>query len=116
MMCFLAELEMILEKELDDYLNGGTGQDRLTGGTGDDIYVVDDETNDIIIENLSEGTDLIYSSVSFTISDNVENLILTGSADLNGTGNISDNRIIGNSGANTLNGGDGNDRLKGKWT
>jgi Ca2+-binding RTX toxin-like protein len=44
---------------------------------------------------------------------NVENLTLTGTAAINGTGNELNNAIIGNGGANSLSGGDGNDSLAG---
>jgi Ca2+-binding RTX toxin-like protein len=51
--------------------------------------------------------------VSYTLGNNVENLTLTGSGNLNGTGNWEDNTITGNSGNNILKGGDGNDSLNG---
>ena len=47
----------------------------MTGGDGDDIYIVDN-IGDTVTENSSEGTDIIYSSVTFTASNNVENLSL----------------------------------------
>jgi Ca2+-binding RTX toxin-like protein len=43
----------------------------------------------------------------------VENLTLTGTGALNGTGNSLDNHLIGNSGANSLSGDAGNDTLDG---
>ena len=67
-------------------IDGGEGDDTMAGGAGDDVYVVD-STSDFVIENESEGTDLIQASVSYTASTNVENLTLTGSSDLNATGN-----------------------------
>jgi Ca2+-binding RTX toxin-like protein len=72
-----------------------------------------DNTSDVITEASSEGTDTIQSSVTFTASAHVENLTLTGSAAINGTGNTLDNNITGNSGINNLSGGDGNDLLFG---
>ena len=96
----------------NDTLNGGTGADSLIGGTGNDLYIVDN-TGDVITENSSEGTDSVQSSVTFTLATNVENLTLTGSSAINGTGNGSDNILIGNSGVNSLNGGAGNDYLDG---
>ena len=58
----------------------------MTGGDGDDIYIVDN-IGDTVTENSSEGTDIIYSSVTFTASNNVENLSLFGSSNSNATGN-----------------------------
>jgi Ca2+-binding RTX toxin-like protein len=96
----------------NDTLNGGAGTDTLIGGTGDDIYIVDSAT-DTITEQASGGTDTIQSSVTLTMATNVENLTLTGTAAINGTGNAGNNVITGNSGNNSLNGGDGNDTLNG---
>jgi Ca2+-binding RTX toxin-like protein len=97
----------------NDTLNGGAGTDTLIGGLGDDIYIVD-STTDTITENANEGTDTIQSSVTYTIlAANVENLTLTGTAEINGTGNAGNNVLTGNSGNNSLNGGDGNDILTG---
>ncbi|MFM6578809.1 MAG: pre-peptidase C-terminal domain-containing protein, partial [Dolichospermum sp.] len=95
-------------------LNGCDGIDTLIGGLGNDIYIVD-STTDTIKEGANEGTDTIESSVTYTIAAlaNVENLTLTGTAAINGTGNAGNNVITGNSGNNTLNGGAGNDTLKG---
>ncbi|MCC5635101.1 hypothetical protein LC593_04385 [Nostoc sp. CHAB 5844] len=95
-------------------LNGGTGADTLAGGAGNDTYVVDN-FSDVIIENLNEGTDTVQSSVTFSFAafPNLENLTLTGTGNINGTGNAANNVIIGNSGNNTLNSGAGNDLLTG---
>ncbi|MBD2268320.1 calcium-binding protein [Anabaena sp. FACHB-1391] len=96
----------------NDTLNGGAGTDTLIGGLGDDIYIVD-STTDIITENVNEGTDTIQSSVTLTLATNVENLTLTGTAAINGTGNELNNVITGNAGNNTIFGGAGNDALIG---
>jgi hypothetical protein len=98
----------------NDTLNGGTGVDTLIGGLGNDIYQVD-STTDIITENASAGTDTIQSSVTFSLASfpNIENLTLTGSSVINGTGNAANNILTGNTANNTLNGGDGNDTLNG---
>ena len=96
----------------NDVLIGGSGIDDMRGGTGNDRYSVDN-SRDVIREGSNQGTDLVYSSVTYTASSNVENLSLTGSGNINGTGNSSANIIRGNSGANRLNGGAGNDRLVG---
>jgi Ca2+-binding RTX toxin-like protein len=97
----------------NNILDGGAGTDTLIGGSGDDIYIVD-STTDTITEQASDGTDTIQSSVTYTIAAaNVENLTLTGTAAINGTGNAGDNVITGNSANNSLNGGAGNDTLNG---
>ena len=98
----------------DDNLNGGAGIDTLIGGLGNDIYVVD-TTTDIISENVGEGTDTIQSSITFTIATlpNIENLTLTGTTAINGTGNTGNNLIIGNTANNILMGGLGDDNLNG---
>ena len=85
----------------------------MSGGDGNDTYIVD-STSDTVTENSSEGTDLILSSASYTLSSNVENLKLTGSLDIDATGNDLGNTLSGNSGANTLNGESGDDTLFGK--
>jgi len=96
----------------NDLLDGGSGADAMAGGAGDDRYLVDD-AGDAVSEAAGEGTDIVYASVSHTLSGNVENLTLTGEADINGTGNNLDNIILGNTGNNMLNGGSGNDWIEG---
>src|SRR5262249_45292686 len=91
-------------------LNGGAGADAMMGNGGDDIYTVDN-IGDIVAENPDEGFDTINSSVSRTLPDNVEKLILAGSASINGTGNTSGDYVVGNSGSNALNGKSGDDLL-----
>ena len=84
----------------------------MAGGTGDDTYIVDD-TGDVVIEAMNAGIDTVQSSVTHTLSGNVENLTLTGAASINATGNALDNILTGNSGANVLDGGAGADTLIG---
>ncbi|MFN7500040.1 MAG: calcium-binding protein, partial [Dolichospermum sp.] len=105
---------VITGNSANNILNGGAGIDTLIGGAGNDIYVVD-TTTDTITENANAGTDTIQSSVTYTIAAlaNVENLTLTGTAAINGTGNAGNNVITGNGANNTLNGGAGNDTLNG---
>ncbi|MBD2179519.1 S8 family serine peptidase [Planktothrix sp. FACHB-1355] len=95
-----------------DTLDGGSGNDSLAGGAGNDIYVVD-SSNDAIVENSNGGIDTVLSSVSWTLGDNLENLTLTGTGAINGTGNTLDNVIAGNTGNNVLGGDVGNDTLSG---
>ncbi len=85
-------------------LSGGTGADTMLGGAGDDSYTVDN-TGDVVTENAGEGTDTINSSVTYTLAANVENLLLTGTGNLNATGNSGNNTLTGNSGNNILDGG-----------
>ncbi len=92
-------------------LNGGVGADTLAGGLGNDVYHVD-TTGDIVQEDLAGGMDTVMSSVSYTLSDNVEDLVLFG-ANLNGTGNALGNSLTGTAGANILDGGAGADTLNG---
>jgi Ca2+-binding RTX toxin-like protein len=98
----------------DDILNGGAGIDTLIGGTGNDIYIVD-STTDTITELANEGTDTIQSSVTFSLFNlaNIENLTLTGTAAINGTGNSANNILTGNSSINILDGKTGADTLIG---
>jgi Ca2+-binding RTX toxin-like protein len=72
-----------------------------------------DNIGDITTEAASAGTDTVYALVNYTLSSNVENLILSGSGNLNGTGNSLANTITGNAGNNTLSGGTGADTLIG---
>ncbi|MDS7968862.1 putative Ig domain-containing protein [Acinetobacter sp. V117_2] len=96
----------------DDYLDGGVGADKLLGGTGNDSYVIDN-TGDIVTENTGEGIDTVLSSITYTLGNNLENLTLTGSTAINGTGNALNNVLVGNSAINTLTGGAGDDYLDG---
>jgi len=93
-------------------LDGGAGADSMLGGTGNDLYYVDN-VNDVVTEASSAGTDSVNSSISYTLTANVENLTLTGTAAINATGNALNNVLTGNAGANTLNGGEGLDTLNG---
>jgi serralysin len=92
-------------------LDGGLGADSMIGGGGNDLYFVENG-GDLVAELAGEGTDTVSSSISYTLGDNVENLILTGSA-TDGTGNGLNNVITGNGLSNRLNGGAGDDRLIG---
>jgi Ca2+-binding RTX toxin-like protein len=95
----------------NNILDGGTGADSMAGGTGDDVYVVDN-AGDEVTESLNQGNDKVLSSVNYTLTDNVEQLTLTGTA-LTGIGNTLNNTLIGNAQANTLDGGLGADVMQG---
>jgi len=100
----------------NDYLDGGPGADQMVGGPGSDTYIVDNAGDTVRELNTSGfdqgGTEMVVSSVSFTLPSAVENLQLTGTA-LTGTGNASANQITGNSLNNYLRGEGGNDTLHG---
>jgi Ca2+-binding RTX toxin-like protein len=96
----------------NDVLDGGTGADQIRGGLGDDTYYVDN-AGDAVTELPGEGADTVLASITYTLGANVENLTLTGTADINGLGNNLANTITGNSGANALNGFAGDDILVG---
>ena len=98
----------------NDALNGGGGADTLNGGAGNDVYFVDntgDQVNETSI--LLTEIDTVKSSISYTLGANLENLTLTGTAAINGTGNTLNNLLIGNAAANILNGDAGDDILQG---
>lgn len=95
-----------------DMIDGGAGADRMTGGAGNDVYVVD-TAGDVVVETENNGFDRVDASVSYTLSEHVEGLILLGAANINGAGNYGANTLIGNSGNNSLYGGSGNDQLFG---
>jgi Ca2+-binding RTX toxin-like protein len=97
----------------NDVLNGGPGSDMLFGGAGNDRHLLDRQS-DRVVELAGGGTDRIECAFSVALPDYVENLLLTGAAAINGTGNALNNTLNGNSGDNALRGGIGSDRLFGR--
>ncbi len=91
-------------------LNGNGGTDRMVGGVGNDTYITDG--GDTIVEASGGGTDLVRSSINYTLSLNFENLLLTGTA-VAGKGNAVANTIVGNAAKNALTGLAGSDTMSG---
>ncbi len=107
-----SDIDIILGGRGNDILNGVSGQDALIGGVGNDTYIID-SLDGTVVEKPNEGTDEVKSSINYTLGVNLENLTLTGSDNINGTGNTANNFINGNSGNNILTGGEGIDHLNG---
>lgn len=96
----------------DDIIDGKAGADIMEGGDGNDTYYVDD-TKDVVIEQAGGGEDTVFSSISHTAATHVENVTLTGSANIFAAGNNSNNILTGNEGRNRLNSGRGDDTVYG---
>ncbi|MDT4840947.1 Bifunctional hemolysin/adenylate cyclase [compost metagenome] len=96
-----------------DTLRGGLGADRMLGGLGNDVYEVN-HTGDTVVELVGEGSDTVWTSLlNYTLTENVENLVYSGSGNFTGTGNALANSIMGGVGNDVLSSGDGNDVLQG---
>src|SRR3954471_15223545 len=107
----------------DNVINGGGGADYMSGGRGNDTYVVDN-VGDTLFENgdihstpanESEGFDTVLTSVNFNVGlySEIEVLQAIGSANVNLTGSLDNNRIIGNNATNIIDGSYGKDTLTG---
>jgi Ca2+-binding RTX toxin-like protein len=97
----------------NNVLDGKGGADTMIGGAGDDTYIVSD-AGDAVVESAGGGTDTVQSTISYALSgEYVENLFLTGTAAIGGTGNSLGNLLVGNAAANRLDGGGGRDKMVG---
>ncbi|HSV28167.1 MAG TPA: calcium-binding protein, partial [Candidatus Omnitrophota bacterium] len=95
-----------------DRIDGKAGADTMAGKGGSDTYVVE-TMGDKVVEYSGQGIDTVFSSLGFRLGAYMENLTLTGTANVNGTGSNWHNHLTGNDGANALYGLGGNDRLTG---
>ncbi|WP_122465917.1 calcium-binding protein [Brevundimonas lutea] len=105
--------DVLFGLEGNDTMDGGAGADQMYGGLGDDIYYVD-HVGDVVEEFVNAGFDQVFASVSYALdNDQIERLVLTGSADIDATGDGRENRLVGNSGNNKLDGREGADQMAG---
>lgn len=91
---------------------GGSVDHNIVGGAGNDTLFADKAATHLV-EKSGEGLDTVKATVSYTLSANVENLVLLGKHDLDGIGNGADNKIDGTTGDNKLVGKAGMDTLNG---
>ena len=109
----LAGNDTLIGGEGTDTLDGGLGADAMSGGNGNDTYEVDNAL-DVVNENASQGTDLVRTTLNaYALGANVENLTFTGVGNFAGTGNTLANVIVGGAGDDTLVGGGGADNMTG---
>ncbi|WP_276321798.1 calcium-binding protein [Herbaspirillum huttiense] len=66
---------LIVGNSQDNVIDGATGADTMIGGKGSDSYFIDNP-GDKVIELAGEGIDTVYSRISTTLGENVENLVL----------------------------------------
>lgn len=115
----------------DDTLIGGAGADSMVGGMGNDWYQVDHLNDKVVETSVDGGIDVVDSSISYVLGNYLEQLVLSGVLNINGTGNSLSNvitgnnadnllkgeggadELIGNGGNDTLDGGSGNDTMRG---
>ncbi|WP_405404349.1 family 16 glycosylhydrolase [Paracoccus sp. Ld10] len=96
----------------NDTINGLGGADTMYGMAGDDVYVIDNR-GDVIVETSNGGRDAVYAFVSYELANNVEALVLGGTAHIHGIGNDLANRLTGNASNNVLRGAGGADTIFG---
>jgi Ca2+-binding RTX toxin-like protein len=99
--------------EGNDIMDGGAGDDTMAGGLGVDTYYVD-SFSDSVTELADQGIDTVRTTLDgYVLGANLENLILAGVGNQDGTGNALNNTLTGTDDSNSLEGLDGNDRLVG---
>jgi len=107
------DADLLFGEDGNDTLNGGLGADAMDGGLGNDTFVVDN-AGDSVVEAAGGGTDLVQTSLlSYQLGANIENLTFTGSGNFTGFGNTLANTLTGGAGNDQLDGGAGGDRMVG---
>jgi Ca2+-binding RTX toxin-like protein len=100
----------------NDTIVGGTGDDRMTGGKGADTYYVDSAGDEVKETSFVADDGAVYTvhvtGLNYALGELVENLYLHG-GDLNGSGNLLNNLLVGTDGANVLRGQLGDDTIVG---
>ena len=96
----------------NDTLDGGSGNDTMSGGMGNDTFMLS-AAGDVLIELAGQGIDTVITVVSHVLAENFENLTLSGTSGLMGTGNAASNILTGNASNNLLDGKTGDDTLFG---
>ncbi|WP_157182058.1 calcium-binding protein [Methylobacterium sp. WSM2598] len=97
----------------NDTISGAGGDHVMVGYNGHDVYIID-SIGDKIVETYTGGHDTVISKLTtYTLGDDLEDLIFGGLDDFQGTGNSLSNLMVGGIGNDTLDGGDGWDTLQG---
>ena len=99
-----------------DLLNGMAGADTMAGGLGDDAYFIDN-LGDLVIETPGAGIDTAYVTIppfsTFSMPENLENVVVLGGGTTNVIGNNLVNVVNGNAASNEIDGGGGADWMVG---
>ncbi|MGA9581262.1 MAG: FG-GAP-like repeat-containing protein [Allosphingosinicella sp.] len=101
----------------DNVIDGRGGADYMAAFGGNDVYYVDN-IGDIVVEQLSQGTDTVRASVSYALNagshiEELSTIDRQAATAINLTGNEFGQAISGNAGSNVLRGGGGADTLEG---
>lgn len=112
----VSDMTFLASSALNDVFKGAgsyqaVNQQVLTGTDGADIFAV--TVAGTAVRGLG-GADIVNSTVSFALPNDVERLNLIGTAAIDGTGSNQSDKIYGNGSANLILGAGGNDLVYGK--